>query len=522
MVSSRAKLIIAVSLLSGVWSQAVQAQARASIPASFDIMDATIEGIHAAMKSGSLSCVAVVQGYLARIKTYDQAGPKLNAIQNVNPAAVALAGELDAKLKSGGPLGRLHCIPVLVKDQVETNFMPTTYGSALFKTFVPARNATIVEKMLAEGAIILAKTNLGEFAAGGSGSAFGDCHNAYDPARHASGSSCGSGIAVTANFGAVGIGEDTAGSIRGPASHSNLVALKPTLQLVSRFGVMPQGPSRDTLGPITRTVRDNALLLDVLAGFDSKDPITAASDRHIPKSYADGLARDGLKTMRIGILRLSLSKDANPDAADFKEVRAILGRVAQEMAALGAEVIDPVEVPGLFDLMQASGSTPSTYETAAAIDAYLVGHPNAPVKTYREIAESPLVVESRRKALRDDIGKSPDDPTFLKQLLVRETLRTAIMKVMAEQRLDAFLYPSFDHEPPLLPKGAAGSNRLMASFTGFPALAIPGGFTAGGVPIGLELMGRPFDEATLYKAAYAYEQSASPRRLPPTAPPLPR
>jgi amidase len=152
------------------------------------------------------------------------------------------------------------------------------------------------------------------------------------------------------------------------------------------------------------------------------------------------------------------------------------------MAALVAEVIDPVEVPGLFDLMQASGSTPSTYETAAAIDAYLAGHPKAPVKTYREIAESPLVVESRRKALRDDIGQSPDDPTFLKQQQVRETLRTAIMKVMAEQRLDAFLYPSFDHEPPPLPRGAAGSNRLMASFTGFPALAIPGGFTAGGVP----------------------------------------
>ena len=259
--------------------------------------------------------------------------------------------------------------------------MPTTYGSALFKTFVPARNATIVEKMLTEGAIILAKTNLGEFAAGGAGSAFGDCHNAYDTARHASGSSCGSGIAVTANFGAVGIGEDTAGSIRGPASHSNLVALKPTLQLVSRFGAMPQGPSRDTLGPITRTVRDNALLLDVLAGYDPKDAITAASDRRIPKSYANRLTRDGLKGMRIGVLRLSLSKDANPDLADFKEVRTILGRVAEEMAALGAQMIDPVEVSGLFDLMQASGSTPSTYETAAAIDAYLAEHPNAPVKT---------------------------------------------------------------------------------------------------------------------------------------------
>ena len=522
MVSSHARLIIAASLSSALSCHALHAQAPASPPASFDIMDATIDGIHAAMKSGSLSCVALVENYLARIKAYDQAGPKLNAIQNVNPTAVAMAGEFDAKLKSGAPLGRLHCIPVLVKDQVETNFMPTTYGSALFKTFVPSRNATIVEKMLAEGAIILAKTNLGEFAAGGAGSAFGDCHNAYDTARHASGSSCGSGIAVTANFGAVGIGEDTAGSIRGPASHSNLVALKPTLQLVSRFGAMPQGPSRDTLGPITRTVRDNALLLDVLAGYDPKDAITAASDRRIPKSYADGLARDGLKGMRIGVLRLSLSKDANPDAADFKEVRTILGRVAEEMTALGAQMIDPVEVSGLFDLMQASGSTPSTYETAAAIDAYLAEHPNAPVKTYAEMAESSLVVESRRKALRDDIGQSPDDPIFLKQLRVRESLRTAIMKVMAEQRLDAFLYPSFDHAPPLLPKGAAGSNRLMAAFTGFPALAIPGGFTPGGLPIGLELMGRPFDEATLYKAAYAYEQGAKPRRLPPSVPPLPK
>ena len=227
------------------------------------------------------------------------------------------------------------------------------------------------------------------------------------------------------------------------------MALKPTLQIVSRFGAMPQGPSRDTLGPITRTVRDNALLLDVLAGYDPKDAITAASDRRIPKSYADGLARDGLKGMRIGVLRLSLSKDANPNAADFKEVRAILGRVAGDMTALGAQMIDPVEVSGLFDLMQASGSTPSTYETAAAIDAYLAEHPNAPVKTYAEMAESSLVVESRRKALREDIGQSPDDPIFLKQLRVRETLRTAIMKVMAEQRLDAFLYPSFDHEPPL-------------------------------------------------------------------------
>jgi amidase len=188
MVSLHARLIIAVSLSSALSCHALHAQAPASPSASFDVMDATIDGIHAAMKSGSLSCVGLVESYLARIKAYDQAGPKLNAIQNVNLAAVAIAGELDTRLKSGGPVGRLHCIPVLVKDQVETTFMPTTYGSALFKTFVPARNATIIEKMLVEGAVILAKTNLGEFAAGGTGSAFGDCHNAYDPARHASGS----------------------------------------------------------------------------------------------------------------------------------------------------------------------------------------------------------------------------------------------------------------------------------------------------------------------------------------------
>jgi amidase len=516
MSSSHAKSVLAVSFLGLLWSSAAPAQA----PATFEIMDATIDTIHAAMRSGSLSCAQLVEGYLARIKAYDQAGPKLNAVQNVHPNAFGLAVELDAKQRSGGPIGKLHCIPVLVKDQVETSFMPTTYGSVLFKSFVPTRNATIIDKMLAEGAIILAKTNLGEFAAGGSGSAFGDCHNAYDPARHASGSSCGSGIAVTANFGAVGIGEDTAGSIRGPASHGNLVALRPTLQLVSRHGAMPQGPSRDTLGPITRTVRDNALLLDVLAGYDPKDPITAASDRRVPKSYAEALTADGLSGMRIGVLRLSLSKDANPDAADFKEVRGLLDQAAKQMAALGAQVIDPIEVPGLFDLVQESGSAPSPYETAVAIDAYLAEHPNAPVKTYKAIAESPLVVESRQKALRTDIGQNPDDPVFLKQLRTREMLRTALLKAMADHRLDAFLYPSFDHEPPLLPKGAAGNNRLMATFTGFPALSIAGGFTKGGLPIGLELMGRPFDEATLYKAAYAYEQGAKLRRMPPTTPPL--
>jgi len=496
------------------------ARAQVSSDRTFDVMDTTIYGAQTAMRARTLSCRGLVGAYLARIKAYDQDGPKLNAIQNVNPEALKIATALDGKLKRGDHLGRLFCVPVMVKDQVETSFMPTTYGSLIFKTFTPKRDATIIEKMIAEDAIILAKTNMGEFAARDAGSAFGECRNAYDTGRSASGSSCGSGIAVTANFGLVGIGEDTAGSIRGPASHEDLVALRPTTGLISRFGVLPQGPSRDTVGPITRTVRDNALMLDVLAGFDPKDPVTAASDRRLPASYTDFLRPDGLKGKRIGVLRDSMSKNADPTAPDFKETHAILDQAVNDMRSLGAVLIDPVAVPDIVELVRASGTEPSSYETEAATDNYLAQLPNAPVKTYKEIAESPLVVPTRHKDLMADLGKKPDDPLFLKQLQTREKLKTALLATMAAERLDAFLYLSFDHEPPLLPRAAAGSNRLTAVFAGFPALAIPGGFSKDGLPVGLELMGRPFDEGVLYQIAYGYEQNTNHRRLPSTVPAL--
>ena len=265
------------TLLAGLLLLSLSAAAVAQPSAPFHLQEATIEGIHAAMRSGELTCTRLVQAYLDRIAAYDQAGPKLNAVQNVNPHALARAGKLDAAWRTSGPVGPLHCIPVLVKDEVDTSFMPTTYGSALFKTFVPPRNATIVERLEAAGAVILAKTNMGEFAQAYSGSAFGDCHNAYDPRRSPSGSSCGTAIGVAANFAAVGIGEDTGGSIRGPAAHASLMGLRPTLPLVSRAGMMPFAPTRDTLGPLTRTVTDLAIVLDAIAGYDPEDPITAWS-----------------------------------------------------------------------------------------------------------------------------------------------------------------------------------------------------------------------------------------------------
>jgi amidase len=446
----------------------------------------------------------------------------MNAVQNVNPRALQEAADLDAKFKESGQMAPLHCTPILLKDQVETDFMPTTYGSAMFKTFVPKRTATVVDRLLRAGAIILAKTNLGEFAAGGSGSAFGDCHNAYNPIYYASGSSCGAGVGIASDFGAAGIGEDTAGSIRGPASHGSVVGLRPTFGLVSCFGAMPQGPSRDTIGPIARTVRDAAIVLEAIAGYDPKDPATAASYRRIPESYTAFLQPNGLNGMRLAVIRQPMDKSTDTNAPDFKEVRAMVDRAVSKLRARGAEVIDPIEIPDLLRLLEGSGTLSSTYEMEQATNDYLAQHPDAPVRTYKAIVESPLLVESRRKAMSDGLGRLPTDPTFLLQLQTREPLRTQILKVMADNRLDAFVYATFDHVPTRLPLATPGSNRLLSTFLGYPALTVPGGYSSAGLPLGLEFLGLPFAEGTLFKAAYDFEQFTKYRQPPSITPALSR
>ena len=269
----------------------------------FDVMEATIPGVQAAMLAKRLTCRALVQAYLDRIAAYDQSGPALNAIQHVNARALTEADSLDAVLRAKGPRGPLHCVPVLLKDQIETKDMPTTYGSAIFKDFVPKRDATVVQRLEAAGAIVLAKTTMGEFAGRYVGSAAGVIRNAYDPTRNPSGSSGGSASGITANFGLVGIGEDTGGSIRGPAAVSSLVGLRPTLPLVSRFGMLPANPTQDTMGPMTRTVADAARLLDVMAGFDTNDPVTAYAVGHVPATYTASLVPTALRGARVGVIR---------------------------------------------------------------------------------------------------------------------------------------------------------------------------------------------------------------------------
>ncbi|HZR99033.1 MAG TPA: amidase family protein [Chloroflexota bacterium] len=492
----------------------------------FRLLEATIDDIHAAMRAGEITCRQLVERYVNRIEAYDHKGPALNAIQTLNERAAEEAERLDAAFARSGPVGPLHGIPVLVKDQVETRDLPTTYGSALFRGFQSGRDAAAVERLRAAGAVILAKTTMGEFASGFIGSAFGVCRNPYDPAREPGGSSCGSGVGVAANFGVVAIGEDTFGSIRNPAARNSLVGLRPTVPLVSRFGMMPATPSQDTLGPLARTVRDTALLLDVLAGYDPRDPVTAQCVGQVPPSYTAFLDTASLRGMRLGVIREPLSEDTDPTAADYAQVWAAMDEALRALAAAGAEIVGPVAIPGLRDLLRRSAGS---YEAEAAVDAYLAAHPTAPVKSVREIVLSAEVVPSRRARFLEDLGHTTSDQGYLQQLLARAELRQAILTALADHQLQALVYASFDHAPEVIPAdilsiprriAARGANRALASYLGYPAISVPAGFTPPGLPVGIEFLGRPFAEGTLLQIAYAYEQATHHRRPPTTTPPL--
>ncbi len=512
-----------------------------------DLLELTIPEAREAMETGRLTCRQLVQGYLDRIAAYDSAGPGLNAIQTVNPRALLEADSLDAVRRARGPMGALHCVPVLLKDQVETRDMPTTYGSALFKDFVPRRDATVVQRLEAAGAIILAKTTMGEFASRYLSSAAGIIRNAYDPTRNPSGSSGGTGSGVAANFGLVGIGEDTSGSIRGPAAVSSLVGLRPTVPLVSRFGMLPANPTQDTMGPMTRTVADAARVLDVIAGYDPNDPITAATVGNMPASYAAGLAPTALRGARIGVLRMRRDSSATPrpvavgdtagarraaearlTEAEFAKVRPLFERAIADLRAQGAVVIDSVAMPTI-----PGRRVGNDFETEEATDRYLAQHPNAPYRTLKEILLAGGVTPSRARALMSYVGRSTSEADYGAVLQYREAQRVAMLKVMADLQLDALIYATYEAPPAVIPADALtnaravdgygrGDNRGLSPSLGWPALTVPMGFSPEGLPAGLEFLGRPWSETKLLGFAYAYEQATHHRRPPMTVPALSR
>ncbi len=522
----RLVIVAVLSLLIGA-TNILGARAQTSPP--FQALETTIDDVHAALRAKRLTCRALVELYLRRIDAYDKAGPRLNAVQTINPHARQEADRLDATFRSSGPVGPLHCIPVLVKDQVETSDMPTTFGSILFKDFIPQRDATVVTRLRTAGAVIIGKSTMGEYAAGYLSSASGPIRNAYDPKRHASGSSGGTGSGLSANFATVGIAEDTGGSTRGPAAVNSLVGLRPTVPLVSRHGMLPARPTTDTLGPIARTVRDAAILLDVIAGYDHQDPVTAQAVGQIPRSYTSVLARDGLKGARIGVIRQPMDPKADPASEDYRKVKAVIDRAIGDLRKLGAEIVDPITISDLIERVNKPWDA-NVFETEQAVNRYLADHPNAPVKTLREILLSGKVVPSRARALMNNVGRSTNDSSYLLVLRSVEETRQVVFTVMADGQLDALVYATFDHQPaeigpddmtnPLLETTGIGSNRRLSPILGFPAMTVPAGFTTDGLPVGLEFLARPYAEATLFRFAYAYEQATSHRKPPASTPVL--
>src|SRR5215211_6587669 len=307
----------------------------------FKLEETTIADVHAAMRDGKLTARRLVEMYLARIDAYDKKGPALNAVILVNPKALQVADDLDAKFKASGPVGPLHGIPVLLKDNVNTADMPTTGGSLTLQGYVSPDDATIVKKLKEAGAIIIAKTNLHEFAVWGEtvSSLGGQTRNPYDLTRTPGGSSGGTGAGLAANFGLIGIGTDTINSIRSPASANSLVGIRPTVGLVSRSGIIPYSFVQDAAGPLARTTTDAVKLLNVLQGYDPGDPATAWSIGQTKSDYTPFLSPDGLKGARIGIVETLFGSEPV-----HQEVNTVLRDAIRRMEQAGAVMI-PIRDP---------------------------------------------------------------------------------------------------------------------------------------------------------------------------------
>src|ERR1700739_4446743 len=489
----------------------------------FYLDEATITDVHAASKSGALTSVRLVQAYLERIRACDQAGPKLNVVIFLNSRALEEAAALDEHFRRTGKfVGPLHGVPVLLKDNVNTNDMPTTGGSLSLAGYTPATDAAITQKLRSAGAIILAKVNLHEFAIWGEtvSSIQGQTLNPYDLTRTPGGSSGGTGVGVAANFAIGGIGTDTVNSIRSPASANSIVGIRPTLGLVSRAGIIPYSFTQDAAGPLARTVTDAAKMLNVLVGYDPNDPATAWSvgNTNTEEDYTKFLKADGLRGKRIGVLRSFFGTAPVND-----EVNRIANQTVTDLKRSGATVVE-LNTPDLDSGKLTSDISVHLYEFKPAINAYLAAG-NTPVKSLEEIISSgkfhPNIGDNITKAQ----GLEMDD-SYRLRLQKRSELQQRVIKIMADERLDAIMFP---HQKRLwVPIGETQVERngALESVTGFPSIVVPGGFSSPpptatlGVPVGIEFLGRPWSEKLLIEIGYGYETAAKHRRPPPTIPPL--
>jgi len=491
---------------------------------AFQVEEATIASVHQAMATGRLTCRALVQMYLRRIDAYDKNGPGLNAIVVVTPEALQEADRLDARYARGGPVGPLHCIPAIVKDNFETIGLQSAAGSLSLKGFVSERDAFLVKRIKDAGAIVLAKSNMAEFAFSPYETVNsllpGYTRNPYALDRVTAGSSGGTAAAIAANFGAIGLGSDTGNSIRGPSSHQALVGIRSTMGLTSRAGVVPLNLLADIAGPMTRTVADAVAVLQAIVGEDPDDPATAASHGRTIPVYAESLVGDGLKGTRIGILHQAYRRDTT-DA----EVETVFGIAIEDLKHAGATIVDTATVD--LDQVRRVQDIGPCGGFKYDINRYLATRAQkAPVHSLEEIIRSRNFhpsIQLRLQQSQDGPENGPDTPACRAEQEYREQFRGAVQHTMDSATLDAFVYPTWSNPPRLIgdlntPHG--DNSQVFAPTTGWPAVNVPMGYTRGTLPIGLTFFGRAWSEPTLIKLAYAYEQSTRHRRPPASVPPL--
>lgn len=495
------------------------ALAQAQNRSSFEVTETTIAGTQAAIRAGKVTCRQIVEAYLKRIHAYDQP-TGLNAIVIVNPNALAEADRLDQEFKRTGKLRPLQGIAVIVKDNYNTNDLQTTGGSLALKNFIPTEDAYMVKRIREAGGIVLAKSNMAEWAFNPYvtvSSIAGITRNPYDLDRVPAGSSGGTAAAVAASLGEVGLGTDTGNSIRGPSSHNALVGIRPTMGLTSRDGIIPLYFGNDVGGPMARTVEDAVRVLEVVAGYDPADPVTKLSEGKIPKNYTQFLDKNGLRRARIGVFRKYIDAPTTDP-----QVKTLTEAAIQELKQQGAEIVDPFTVPDFEKLTENIWCG----DFRADLNQYLATHgQNARYKNLAEIVQSGLYlpyIESRLKSSLEPKEPNPPCPDLYHNEK-KIAFRNAMLAAMDSAHLDAIVYPTWSNPPRKVGdmQSPAGDNsQILSPQTGFPAITVPMGFTYNSLPAGLTFLGRLFSEPTVIQYAYAYEQATRHRHPPEKFPPL--
>ena len=486
----------------------------------FNLIEATISDVHEAFENGSLTAEELTQMYLDRIEAYDQS-TKVNAITVINEEALRRARELDEEYKKTGILRPLHGIPIIAKENYNTAGLQTTAGSAALEGFEPSTDAFQIRKLKEAGTIIIAKSNMAEWAFSPMvtiSSLAGETLNPYNTEHTTAGSSGGTAASVAANFAVIGLGTDTGNSIRGPSSHNALVGFRSSIGLTSREGIVPLYLRNDIGGPMGRTVEDATRIFEVIAGYDPNDPVTEYSKDKVPESYTQFLDKNALQGARIGVLRKLSDDDVHPEVAE------LFNQAIEDLKKLGAEIVDPFEVENFDELRQNQWC--AVFEED--LNNYLSSlGDDVPVKNLDEVIATGKYAEYIKGNLEyfqntsqeqtDTVCGNPFTDTR------RIAYRNAIENAMDKHNVDAFIYPSWNHPPAKVGDfdGYKGDNsQVIAPHTGQPAFTVPMGYTSGNLPAGLQFVARIFEDHKLVSFLYAYEQGTLHRKAPASFPDL--